>query len=257
MDECPPLRLGRWEAARLLRSPLVVLGCLLAQVLCLRALHGSALDHYQAMTLLPGFVLGPVAFFAANLTASRERRAGMTHVVAVVPVDLRQRTAAALVATAGPAALTVLVVVVTVLAHRAMPGPPLVRPGLPELAVPPVTVLAAGQLGVMTARWLPWPGAAASVMLALVLWVQGSGAEFRRPVWSALAPFAELDINAGGRIIGFLPVSMPWHVAYLLCLGAMAAVAALLATPGPRRGLLVAGAGAVLAAVLCGWRQFG
>jgi hypothetical protein len=48
-----------------------------------------------------------------------------------------------------------------------------------------------------------------------------------------------------------------WHLAYLLGLSVLAGVAALLRTPGNRRGLLITAAIAVIATGLACWQQLG
>ena len=48
-----------------------------------------------------------------------------------------------------------------------------------------------------------------------------------------------------------------WHLTYLLGLGVLAGIAALLRTPGPRRVLYAAGAAAAAVTALAAFRQLG
>jgi hypothetical protein len=234
----------------------VATGAVIAILLSLNVLHSSPLDDYQGLTMLTALILGPLTFFAANLVASRERRAGSIDTLAGTPITLRSRTAAVLLAVLGPTALTVVLIAATFVTYRALGAHPPRWPTVPELAVPPATVLGAGLIGVMTARWLPVPGGAAVVMIGLVLWVQFSSYQMLHETAMSLAPFRELDINDGhGHVTGYFKGSLSWHIAYILCLDVMAAIGALLATPGRRAPLLAVGAAVVGAAVLTGWVQ--
>jgi len=266
------LALGFQETTRLTTHPLVIAGSLGALALSVAGPWASlahsasaAYQSYETLTVMPSFLLGPLVFFAANLTASRDRRAGTTDLLTGMPTSTRTRTAAALLAALGPATLTVVVISMTALIYRAFGAQPVRWPTVMELAMQPARVLGAGLLGVMIARWLPRPGSAAIVMVALYGWHlvgpgladHGASMQAANTVRS-FAPFREVLTYGGpndtiGSYLFF--GSIVWHNAYLLCLGAMAATGALLATRGPRRLLLLAGAAAVASAVFCGWRQ--
>jgi hypothetical protein len=251
------LALGGWEAARLLRHPLVLLAAAGSYVFALNHVNnGSAGNIYEGITSVQSLILGPAAFFAANRAASRDRRADTAEMVTTAPTGPRRRTIAVLLAAAGPAVLTAAVIAALAMTYRGVGITPPRWPAWPELAVQPVTVLGGGLLGVLTARWVPHAGGAAIVMLALywgeALIGRGPGTE----TIQVLAPFSELQLNdTRGHMVGWFPGSVPWHLAYLLCLDAMAAIGAVLATPGPRRALLAAGCAAVAGAALTGWAQ--
>jgi hypothetical protein len=245
---------GQWHAIRIIRHPLMVIGLVITLPWVLIASNSGPLNHYQALTLLPGLLLGPMAFFASNLAASRDRRAGSNELIAATPVDARTRTAGALAGTIGPAALSAAtVILVNLTAGTQIDGTH--QTTLAEQAIQPVTVLAAGLLGVMTARWLPWTGGAAIVMIGLVAWVATASFQFRHPTAQVLAPMTELDINNGRDIVGYLPIAVHWHLIYLLCLAALAAIGALITTPGPRRGLIVAAILTITLTIGSGWQQ--
>jgi hypothetical protein len=154
-----------------------------------------------------------------------------------------------LCAALGPAILTVALVVALVPLYRLLGAVPLRWPGVAELAVQPVRLLGAGLLGVLTARWFPGrvrPVLAACVVIAAMFAVDRYAAGGARRTLLVLFPFT--DLSAGW-------LRAEWHLVYLLCLDVLAAVGALLATPGPRRTLLAAGAAAVTATVIAGWSQ--
>jgi hypothetical protein len=274
------IALARREAVRLTTHPLVVTGCLAAMALSMRlgglwtatVTSGSSppFQSFSALTVLPSLVLGPFVFFAANLTASRERRAGTSELLAGTPLSPRARTAAALLAALGPAVLTALIIAVTLLFYHGIGAQPVRWPSVLELTMQPARVLGAGLLGVMVARWLPWPGSAAVTMVLLYAWsnigpwiatygtADATHTMRSAYLWISFAPFREVVTYRDPTLANVSPAfygSIAWHDAYLLCLGAMAAVGALLATPGPRRPLLTAGTVAVAAAAFSGWRQ--
>ncbi len=116
----------------------------------------------------------------------------------------------------------------------------------------PLSVLGGGLLGVMVARWAPWPGAAALVMVALVtvhislperLRLLGAYVEFARwgePSWAWA---------------GVIDGSRGWHAIYLLALCGMAATGALLVDARRRMPVLLLGAVLTGCAVVAGWAQ--
>jgi len=216
---------------------------------------GTALNIYLILAHSPSFLVGPATLFAANLLATRERRAGTGALLTAAPVSVRTRTVSLLLAPLGPAILTTVTAAVQVAAFRALGPAPSRWPTAYELATQPATVIGAGLLGVMVARWLPYPGATAITMFILAASFTTT-ANLGRDTWLSFAPWRDLVItDEHNNILGYFPGTVAWHVAYLLCLGAMAATAALLATPGPRRGLIAAGLVAVLAAAGTGWAQ--
>ncbi len=162
------LTLGATEARRLAFHP-VFLGSLVFMTVTagLEREPGPRVA-YSMLTSSGTFFLGPFVFFAANLLASRDRRHGAEEWLSSLPAPRRDRTAAALVAIAGPLVVTgLLLIVVYGALFRAISL--LVRdPHALELVTVPLSIMGAGLLGIMVARWAPWPGAAALVMVALV-----------------------------------------------------------------------------------------
>jgi hypothetical protein len=122
----------------------------------------------------------------------------------------------------------------------------------------PALVLGAGLLGIAVARWLPWPGAlplaALAVVIDFLLLYQFTDSMPTR-TWFALWP-----VWVGGTQ-GMLPPQPfhqeMWHLAYLLGLGVLAGIAALLRTHGPRRALCGSAAAVATLTLLAAWLQLG
>ena len=183
----------------------------------------------------------------ALLPGPAQRVAG----VAVVHADRAwDRTVGALVATCGPVAVTGLLLVVAYLTFTGL-GWPTFAPSLLELVTVPLSVLGAGLLGVMVARWLPWPGrrgrrgglVAAHMTLPERWTLLGSYVEFAR--------YGDAPTEWAGVIDG----SRTWHVVYLLALCAMAATGALLADARHQQPVLALGGALTALALFAGWAQ--
>ena len=125
----------------------------------------------------------------------------------------------------------------------------------------PALVLGAGLLGIALARWVPVPGALPLVVLTL--WF-GTGALYapadangvvHAPTW--FAPWIMWAAENAGLARDHPLGQEMWHLAYLLGLAVLAGVAALLRTPGNRRGLWTTAAIAVIVTGLAGWQQLG
>jgi hypothetical protein len=193
--------------------------------------------------------LGPATFFAANLVASSARRGHAESQLAAAPTSAQARTLATCLAVLGPTAAAAGFAGVLWLVEHAgttLDG----AQGVGELAALPVCTLGAGLLGVAVARWLPWRGAALLVILALVAWVVAVGnrddLRWTGP-WTVSPKFFDnVDLGAG---------STGWHAVYLLGLGLLAAVAALLRYPSHRRPLLALGAGLWIGTLAACWAQ--
>jgi hypothetical protein len=245
--------LGRVEALRLTRHPLVVGALLVAVVIQVNGL--SVVNDYETfntLTLYATVVVGPLTFFAANLAASRDRRALAGEWTSVLPLGSRARIAALCLGVLGPVLATIAMSAGLQAVYR-FAGAEMVRyPDPGEFLIGPLTVLGGGLLGIMVALWAPWRGAAGLVMIALGVLTLGLGGAGR---FEWLAPFLELTVSEDDRYIAFKPGSATWHAAYLVCLSGMAAVGALLRPPAGRRRLLLAGAAFTAGAIICGWLQ--
>lgn len=231
--------LGCQTGLRLIRHPLVVSGTALAAMLVIEALlERNPLYCYQSFTSTPSVTMGPMIILAAYLTTRREHQAGSRDLVVATPMPERARVTAMLLGSAGPATLTAALVAGTLALYRLCDATPLRWPGPAELAIQPVRLLGAGLLGVMIAGWFPGRsrllGATCLVTVALLAFDRFVTGPPRNAVMT-MFPFHDLVRD----------VDPAWNVAYLLSLDAMAVIGALIATPGRRRRLLVAGAIAV------------
>lgn len=244
--------LARREAWRIVRHPVYLLllvyfgligGVELSPGLPSRE---TAQDFLEIVGLL---WLGPATFFAANLVASSARRGHAESQLAAAPTSAQTRTLAVCLAVLGPTAAAAGFAAVLWLVDHA--GPTLDGAlGPAELASLPMCTLGAGLLGVAVARWLPWRGVALLVILVLVAWVVAvgnrDGLRWTQP-WTVSPKFFDnVGLGAG---------SAAWHAVYLLGLGLLAAVAALLRYPSHRRPLLALGAALWIGTLAACWAQ--
>jgi hypothetical protein len=244
--------LARAEARQMLLHPAVVGGLLLALLAVGASSKATGFDRYVALTggAPLGLYLPPLAFFAANLCASRTRRARAGEVFDATAATPADRTLALCLAAFGPAVAAAAVVALAY-AYFRLTGPAL--PPAPlfwEVLALPLAVLGGGLLGVLVARWLPFRGGALAVFAALVVASAWAGQFW--PMLVTLTEFADFQDDGGYRLVTDNPSGA--HAAYLLGLDVMAAVGALLAHRGHRRLLLGVGAvatgGTVWAALL-------
>jgi hypothetical protein len=238
----------------LIRQPAIWLAVAGSAVIALLSGPESEEYWYMFLTSQPSFLLGPAAFVSVNMIASRDRRAGTCDIVAATPTRPRTQTVALLCAAIGPALLCTAIVSAMAVAHHEYALADWLSPTFAEVAVQPVIVLSGGMLGVAVARWLPYPGAPVAVLVALVGWV--TVASSAHTVW--FAPYGQfvyvLDSDLQ-HVSGRMPGSHPWHDTYVLCLGLLAATAALWATRGPKRPLLAAAIVFVAGAAVAGGCQ--
>lgn len=248
-----PVVLGVQEGVRIARHPLSLIGAALLVVLVAVVGDNGTRDAFDVLSTGPTFFYGVFVYFAANLVASRDRRARSGELLEVAPSPATDRVAALCVAAAVPA-LVCTAFVLLVHAMNLARELYLVAPGGWHLAQGPLTVLGGALLGIMVARLTSVPGAALLVMVAMFAWnvwvsnhssdIQTLGTFMAWPLW---APHPEwVGMEAG---------SPAWHDAYLASLCALAATGAFLRES--RRPWLVVVLGAMLtaAAVLTGWLQ--
>ena len=245
------------EGRRIVRHPLAL--CALAGVAwALLSGHGTPRDSFEVVVTMPTYFYGVGVYFAANLVASRDRRAGGVELLAPTPVPEPTRVAAQCLGALLPALLTLGMVLATHLwyldAGYYGAAPVDATPSGWHLLQPAVTVLGAGLLGVMVARWAPHPLAAAAGMLAMVATNLALAAESRglRP----LGTFTDwARWSDSGAWVGLHDGSIRWHLGYLLLLCAMAATGAQLPTARSRVRVLAVGGVLTAAAAVVGWAQ--
>ena len=243
--------LGPAELRRLVRHPVFLGGLVFVAVTA--GLEGAPGPRvaYSMVTGAAVFFVGPFAFFAANLLASRDRRSGADEWLGSLPAGRRHRTAAALVACSGPAALAGVITLGLVAVFSGNGRLPHTPPLL-EIATVPLCVFGGGLLGVMVARWAPWPGAAALVMVALVVFhVRLSGD------WVLLGAYVEFARwgDDFGDWAGVIDGSRGWHAVYLAALCGMATIGALLLDSRRKLPVFLLGTAVTAVAVIAGWAQ--
>lgn len=243
--------MGAAKARRLARHPVFFGALIFMTVTAGLEREPGPRVAYSILTSGITFFLGPFVFFAANLLASRDRRDGAEEWLSSLPAPRRARTAAALVAVGGPLVVTglLLIVVYGAFAYADL----LARdPYALELLTVPLNIMGAGLLGIMVARWAPWPGAAALVMVALVAVHVSLPERFR--LLGAYVEFARWG-ETSDVWVGVIDGSRGWHAVYLLALCAMAATGALLVDSRRKAAVLAIGAGFTALAVFAGWAQ--
>jgi hypothetical protein len=260
------------EGRRMLRHPAyasaVLYGAVYAGETILAGGGGPAANAAYAVVLLSFLlVYAPITLVAANRVAAATYRRRVRDPLDGTPVDDRQRTAAAILGLLrGPVLVGLaLAVVVSVLgafttsatADRLVAVYP--RTPLDYLQLPAL-VLGAGLLGIAVARWLPRPGVLPLVAIMLVVGFLALYQEVRTDVvrgraWLELWP---VWVMSPKGLLPRQPLGQEmWHLAYLLGLGALAGVAGLLRTNGPRRAPWAAAAVTAAVTAPASWQQLG
>jgi len=264
-------QLGGVEARRMVRHPAYPIGLVYVAVFLVAALTGDdvapwANTAYITVFLCLFLIYAPVTIIVANRIAAATYRRRVREVLDGTPVQSRERTVGVmlgllrgpvLVGLAGAAVLFLLQQFTSTdvaANNRVVP-----RVGWDYLQLP-VLVLGAGLLGIAVARWLPWPGVMPVVVLivwigtvAMYAYTAGTVAPTR--AWFALWP---VWVASQDGLLPQQPLDREmWHLVYLLGLGCLAGIAALLRTDGPRRGLWNAAAGTAVLTGLAAWLQLG
>jgi hypothetical protein len=244
--------LAKRESWRMVRHPVYLVSLVYFLLLGGVEAVGPGLPARETVrhlvTVLGLLWLGTATFFAANLVASSARRAHAESQLAATPTTAQARTLATCLGVLGPTAVATGLAVTLWLVEHA--GDTLDRAqGPAELAVIPLCTLGGGLLGVAAAAWLPWRGAPLIVLAALIAWVV---AVFDRGDLRWTAPWSMTPEYADELL---LPGSHLWHAVYLLGLGVLAAVAALLRHPSHRRPLLALGTALWIGTLAACWAQ--
>jgi ABC-type multidrug transport system permease subunit len=253
-EPSPVLTLAAQEGRRLALHP--VFGVLVAMWIATLVLGTNGpRDAFEMVTSAVTWFFGVPALLLANLTASRDRRAGSTELLAASPVSARSRDVALCLAALAPAAGCAALVASAHAVLLAL-GQYDAVPSVWHLAAGPLTVLGGALLGIMVARWFPVPGAVALVVVALVAWnvAAANAAPHLQPLGTYVS-WAMWPAAGTADWAGYVPGSAALHAAYLLGLCAMAATGTFL--PGARRPAVVLGIGAALTALtgVLAWAQ--
>jgi hypothetical protein len=265
-------QLSAVEARRMLRHPAYPIAMLYPTTFAVQSftLHetGPAGNFVYVLVFL-GLFLGyaPVTLVAGNRVAAATYRRRVRDPFEGTPVDCRQRTVAAILGLLrGPVTVGLIGVPVLLVFGEFTDAATPVRSdavyprGVLEYLQLPALVLGAGLLGIAVARWLPQPGALP--LVALLIWLGTV----------SMTPMSDTDLVHGRAWFMLWPVwadgsqgMLPrqplgqemWHLGYLLGLGTLAGVAALLRTGGPRRALSATAAVTLAVTVLAAWQQLG
>ncbi len=157
------------EAWRIVRHPVALVGLTLHLVLFASVADNGPRDAFDVMSTASTFFYGVFVFFAANLVASRTRREGSRELLAPLAAGEHERTLALCLASLGPTLLNAVFNAGGYLMLE-LRGLFEVHPTFWHIAQGPLTVLGAALLGIMVARWAPYPGMALVVMVAMFAW---------------------------------------------------------------------------------------
>ena len=243
------------EARRIVSSPLVLLGATLFCAMIVVSSGDGPGGGYDGLVTGPTFFMGVFTYFAANLAASRPQRHRCTDEHASLPAPALARTAGLCLAAIAPALMAVALMALVLAWYAAGRVDFPVWPSAAELAAGPLTVLGGALLGIMVARWLPFPTAPALVMIAVVAvtFVLSEAWEGR---YSLLAPYTTFTVYVddgswGGHTAG----SPAWHAVYLAALCGLAACGALLRDARRRALPFLTGAALGVLTVIAGLAQ--
>jgi hypothetical protein len=245
--------LARREAVRIVGHPvyavLLLYFVLLVGLEATTGLWPPSRESVRDLLVTLGVLwLGPATFFAANLIASSARRAHAESQLAATPTTAQARTLATCLGVLLPAGLAIGLAAILWLVEHTV-GTMQNAQGPAELAAIPLCTLGGGLLGVAVAVWLPWRGLPLIVMFVLLAWVV---AVMNRGAIQWTAPWT---MSPGYDVIRPTAGSQDWHAVYLLGLGLLAAVAALLRHPSQRRPLLALGAVLWIGTLAACWTQ--
>jgi hypothetical protein len=239
-----PVVLGWHEGWRIVRHPIALAGFALMLTVMGAESGSGARAAFELLSTGPTFFYGVFVYFAANLVASRDRRAHSGELLAATPAPATDRVAGLCVAALVPTAVCAAFIAV---AHALMTALDVYGyqavPTVWHLAQGPLTVLGGALLGIMVARLTKVPGIALLVMLAMVTydaWLAGEGMIDRQPLATYVAWAAWGGTSSAWA--GLIPGSAAWHDLYLLGLCAMAACGAFLREAQNRWRVLAIGA---------------
>lgn len=234
------------EAYRLMKQPLVLAGFGLWIFNAVRAAlaeEEGPRAAFETVDIMLSFFPGVFLIVAANLVATRDRRAGSADVLGPLPVRVEERTLALMLASLAPA-LIGLVLNLSLHVWFLYDERYHVVPGIGNLLQGPVNLLGAVMLGLMLAAWAPFRGAAVIAMVSMVVANAWLGGQENGMLFAPLMTWAIWGIypDVWGGIFDGSPA---WHLVYLVGLTGMAAAAAWVRVADRRTAPVVAGTLAV------------
>lgn len=260
----PVLALAAIETRRLLRHPAFLVGLaafvwFYANTVLVTPEH-SLRGLSESWAVLVAFYLGLAGFIAMHrLTRSTGRS---RDVVDAVPLDEPTRTLALCLTALVPFGLAVVSGVVawafwdpSAPANPAQDYTTLTRVEIWSFhATVLLAALGGPLLGIAVARWWRWPMAGTVVAIGLVAWSVSTGmftTNLVRTVHHFAGPFTLMLTGAESEQTFRQAGSWAWHVPYIACLCALAALAALLhGATGRRRTLILRAGWSTLAVAL-------
>jgi hypothetical protein len=255
--------LARVEAVRLLRHPLTIAATLFLLGFWVSAWFTNEANHFPVLQdvdrdsdLGMMLLLGAAALIAGNLAVLRAHRDGTTNLGQVLILPAPARTLAHLLAVVPVVLLGAVLILIRVAVLTAF-TPTAGHPNPYELATGPVTVLVLGALGVLLGRLTRSAIAAPLVLLVLLaslivlpLLARGGSAQWLQPVVVEGDPAFAAPVPAG-----LMARPAAAHVAYLLGLAGLFAVAAVWRAGAGSRRAVVAGVVAMALTVAGGVLQ--
>ena len=223
----------RIEALRLARHPAFVIGTLAAfGLLVAFQVNEPVSNDVMSWPVVPAFFIGLASLVAvARLTRSTE---GSEEAVSTAPgTEARRTTALALACLVPFAAGLVWTVAMLVVVRMNPPAPqewwfattPDLHVWSVLVALGPVACLGGGLLGLLTGRWLRFPGASAVVVLVTVVgcMLGQAFAESAHPTWRLFTPWATFQSGTLDNGTALLYAgNATFYLLYALCLCAAA-----------------------------------
>ncbi|MEP7054908.1 MAG: hypothetical protein ABI912_06640 [Actinomycetota bacterium] len=259
------------EARRILTSPAILLMAgVVVLILGLDSAtlgdNGRGLFHRAALAEMLATVgilyFGPITFVATHLAATSAARSGSNRLLVAAPVGQRRRDLAlCLGVLVGPAALALALAMAAAAAAGAGHQAPsanwtwIVGPWtwIDVLQVPAI-VLGAGILGVVVARWLPYPGSLLFGFVGMILGTIALLSTSPTALRPWFAPWVSIQWWSGDAA-WTAHGSQAWHLAYLLGLSGFGVCAIALRQAESRRRWIALGGIALTAVLSTGWLQ--
>lgn len=265
------LPLARFEARRLLRHPVLLVGAVLSVLTIVTTARPTL--QYLTHTMIGQLPIGLAALVALFLAASRTSRDDAAELVRPLPAAGATRDGALLLGALMALTPTTLLVGVLGSVLRDGGGLALATPDgvvarLPtalEVLTPMVAVLACAALGVLLGRLLPHPVVIpALALVGIVQLLVGSWSLSSPSKW--LLPFVDptvqvdwvqLTPDSGYAIVDDVALDqLGWHLGYVLALAVTAALTTL-AVDSRRRGIAAAAVVAAGVTIATGVLQLG
>lgn len=249
--------LGRFEARKHATSTWFVVGT--AMMLLMLALFGWVWvdpgQHWRFLLVhmpIMAFPMVGMAVGAGHLSVTRARRDGATELFDACPATATTRTLGQLRAAWVPALALVLFIAAMVLSlalqERAVFGS--IDANATADVITAIVLGACGvALGVALGRWAPWR-LAPIVALFVVMWASTLLGSLGEPHWSNVRQLSTWPRYPPHSLL-FTDRPVWWHLAWIVALGALMVVIAVMRTERSRR-VLTAGAVVVVALVVAG-----